>query len=522
MYLVGQTFEIMADDVTDPSGYRVFYIAPPYTQAAATHSPPVYPNVPLMISNYTTPELPAVTNPIISTLPVLPLVGVGLTLDGRFLRAFNGPGMGALVDAEGHSFAEYANYRYNGADRIYNGGAGAMNQTVLQNSLAVQQTQVIPAYGSPDGTLALPGNNGVIPVPDMDEDYDACDLENWFLAIQSADGQVVVPSFHRPGLLTPLDWTVYWTQTNGFQGQGYTVGGNSDNLANTRALSRILRPRRVDGHNAISFPDLTPDPTTGKITFDVDNDGDGLTDSVWLDLGYPPQSNTQGQYFKPLFAFTVIGLNGKIPLNTAGNLQNLSNDSTTGNNGVPQFSQASHLGYSPSEIDMTFALQNAFDANFAANYYTNFTPSGGPGAQPPNPFIYFDPKGDVAPYTGAPLNAPFLQIDNALNPQSTASTVPDNPTPPPPGLKQQNQAYDAPYKNYTHNVNVALTQLRNILQGTRLPDTQNYDPNLPVGVGNQPINNQDANVVWHNNRWVLFGNNVGDAFRERPASAPTS
>jgi hypothetical protein len=35
----------------------------------------------------------------------------------------------------------------------------------------------------------------------MDEDYDACDLENWFLAIQSADGQVVVPSFHRPGIL---------------------------------------------------------------------------------------------------------------------------------------------------------------------------------------------------------------------------------------------------------------------------------------------------------------------------------
>ena len=35
----------------------------------------------------------------------------------------------------------------------------------------------------------------------MDEDYDACDLENWFLAIQSADGQVIIPSFHRPGII---------------------------------------------------------------------------------------------------------------------------------------------------------------------------------------------------------------------------------------------------------------------------------------------------------------------------------
>ena len=31
----------------------------------------------------------------------------------------------------------------------------------------------------------------------MDEDYDAADLENWFLSVQSADGQVVIHSFHR-------------------------------------------------------------------------------------------------------------------------------------------------------------------------------------------------------------------------------------------------------------------------------------------------------------------------------------
>ena len=35
----------------------------------------------------------------------------------------------------------------------------------------------------------------------MDEDYDACDLENWFLAIQSADGKVMIPSFHRPAAI---------------------------------------------------------------------------------------------------------------------------------------------------------------------------------------------------------------------------------------------------------------------------------------------------------------------------------
>ena len=50
----------------------------------------------------------------------------------------------------------------------------------------------------------------------MDEDYDACDLENWFLAIQSADGQVIIPSFHRPGIIRydPKNGVNDWARTN--------------------------------------------------------------------------------------------------------------------------------------------------------------------------------------------------------------------------------------------------------------------------------------------------------------------
>ncbi len=103
----------------------------------------------------------------------------------------------------------------------------------------------------------------------------------------------------------------------------------------------------ADGHDAATFPDLVPDPATGKITFDVDNDGDGFTDSVWLDLGYPARRDASGRLSKPLFAFLVIGLNGRIPLNTAGNLAGAG------------ASQAAHLGNSVSELDPTYALQNA-------------------------------------------------------------------------------------------------------------------------------------------------------------------
>ena len=110
-------------------------------------------------------------------------------------------------------------------------------------------------------------------------------------------------------------------------------------------------PVAADGHDATTFPDLVPGPN-GQITYDVDNDGDGQTDSVWVDLGYPARRNAQGQLYKPLFAFMVIGLNGRIPLNTAGNLAG----GGPGNGGT----HAAHLGNSVSEIDPTYGLQNGF------------------------------------------------------------------------------------------------------------------------------------------------------------------
>ena len=80
-----------------------------------------------------------------------------------------------------------------------------------------------------------------------------------------------------------------------------------------------------------------------------------VTISVWLDLGFPAQRDVSGKLYKPLFALMVQGLNGKIPLNTAGNLQAVHPDTngTTAplyNAGDPMYDHASHLGVSPSEI----------------------------------------------------------------------------------------------------------------------------------------------------------------------------
>ena len=242
--VVSQTLEVLAD--TSPNGYRVFTVSIGYTQgnSNSTAIPPIVP---------TTLHNPTVTNGYpngyVTQLPgeyLTAAVGGTLTgicqfiLDGRWLHAFNGPGM--------TTNAVHANFRYNGLS---------------------------------------PNTVG------MDEDYDAVDLENWFLAMQSADGSLIIPSFHRPAAIridpnaaTPI---YDWGGPKNAAWESAAVGNWGD------SASRILRPRLADGHDAATFPDLVPGPT-GRITYDVDNDGDGQSDSVWVDLGYPPRRTRRASF----------------------------------------------------------------------------------------------------------------------------------------------------------------------------------------------------------------------------------
>ncbi len=326
-----------------------------------------------------------------------PLGANSFTLDGRWLHAFNGTGMGQSITTTGMPASYYPNYRYTA-------GVPALGQ---------------PGLGVP--SLSGPGSVG------MDEDYDACDLENWFLAIQSADGQVMIPSFHRPAIIrVDLNNNVNdWTRLNQSNPNGGSLFADS--------AARILRPCQADGHDATTFKDLIPDANTGQIPYDVDNDGDGNPDSVWLDLGYPARRDASGRLYKPLFAFMVIGLNGRIPLNTAGNLAAqvggfAPNDptwaSTLGTAPSSVFGgqgTAVHLGNSISEVDPTYALQNAFDR------YTGGVGLDGVAA--------FDP-----PHIGYLYNM-------GQNTQLAFNTQVDNA-----------------------GIDVRLTQLRNLLAGTRTAD----------------------------------------------------
>jgi hypothetical protein len=397
-----QTLEILSDSTSNT--YRTLTVAP--FDSTTTLDNPSFNN-----HTGTTTPLPGFylaqfigkTGPAATEFPFV--------LDGRWLRAFNGPGM--------TTNAAYGNFRYNGG------------------LLTGNTTSILPGRPNASG---------------MDEDYDACDLENWFLAIQSADGQVVIPSFHRPSIIR-YDPTNGNPAVNDWQNVNL-LSANNFAQGWADSASRILRPRNYDGHDASAFPDLVPSTSTGKITYDVDNDGDGLTDSVWLDLGYPARRDRTGKLYKPMFAFMVIGLNGRIPLNTAGNLA-----------GANQ-THAAHLGNSMSEVDMTYALQNANQGPNADNDPFNATgiaiSKGGSGT-----VVY-----GVPPYT---YNT---QVDNAIDP--TAGTL--------------------------SPVDVRLTQLRNILAGTR---PQPFP--VPSSLAQTPIKN-DSKGIFNGDDNYVYGSFPGAAY----------
>lgn len=388
-----QTYEVIKD--VNQGGVHLISLAPISDQPTSNS------NASLLTALFN----PLSTTPTTLAVGATPFIaaqnGLPILLDGRRLRAFNGPGlMNTFISNVPTSpypvpAATYGNF-------LYNGG--------LQN-------------GNP--LTIAPGNPDLL---GMDEDYDAPDLENWYLALQSADGQVTIPSFHRPGILRAVDWT---SQT-------------------PDSKSRILRPRAADLNDPDTFPDLIPNGS-GQIAYDVDNDGDGIADSVWVDLGFPPQKDSSGRLYKPLFSLMVLGLNGRLPLNTAGNLSALQSYSVVDPNtgalltpavGTPLFTHASSHAYSVNELNPLYALQNS---SFGIGSGTLLS---------------------AAQLVNSPL-------DNA-------------------------------------NVPVDITQLRNLLTGTRP-----QDPGAPSNYANPywqgPFPNGDANLVTINGTPVLFPNNVPDA-----------
>ena len=204
----------------------------------------------------------------------------------------------------------------------------------LQQYLQTKMTVTADAFGRP---IINNEDSVAYDYGGLDESWDCVDFQNFFLAksadlrkAQNAamanlefeiddgivDGEQLVlegmksellsylqktggstPSFHRPYLLSYLDRTA----------------------GDTGAASFATARPSTSHHPAFTGSNPQFDPVKGP--WDVDANGDGIPDSIWIDAGLAPVSGPDGRLYKPLVATHVVDLDGRININTVGSLE---------------------------------------------------------------------------------------------------------------------------------------------------------------------------------------------------------
>jgi len=243
--------------------------------------------------------------------------------------------------------------------------------------------------------------------------YTFADLNHVYLAKLGPNGQVDEPSFVRREALGTF---------GGLSGPLQENSGNWAKMGNDTTVDRFahIRPRPIE-HPQFPFP--------SDSYGDVRNLPWGThNDAVWIDLGVTPKTAANGKKYKPLFAYTILDLDGRVNLNAHGNIHGRDQ------NGNPNGTHASRQGGGPWEVNLGTVLQNPASAlaimgGDGATIGGRFTNSGGslggfyypitPGVQHTHAPVDFNASTDLsgvaqaiplplpgANYSQLPFNAP--------------------------------------------------------------------------------------------------------------------
>jgi len=304
------------------------------------------------------------------------------------------------------------------------------------------------SYDAPDFQNIFLGLQSVTPraqgrVVQSNGTFSAADSTNLvpaqFLRLDLED--VPLPSFHRPdlinfwyhrllGLLTDPNGQFAMSADQAAQAilNPTAAGVNPQVAALVLAIKRqaSLRPLHddhpnFDGSNPLSVPGALSTATSGLTLgtapiltlavpyweavgpWDVDNDNDGIPDSIWVDLGDTVQEAEDGTRYKPLYAFLIVDLDSRLNVNAhgladdvvpafdvvGGAVRNLDPTRTTffdptfnttpanwlGNlahiAGAPWFSSLqlpTGSGYGPAEISLRSVFRAPLDSGFNPTY----------------------------------------------------------------------------------------------------------------------------------------------------------
>ena len=198
----------------------------------------------------------------------------------------------------------------------------------------------LPYYAPGAGMFDPNGRGGA------DESYDAVDFQNMPLAYVPGAalietvlpdfsgtalppdlGATVLPSFHRPELINYWATRLLGAAGGDIRDSDLAKEANDISPPARMLLRRILmRPNWLDHPNFTGGnPEMIAAENNGQRLarmvygpWDVDNDNDGVRDSVWVDLGLPVMAGADGRMVKPLVSLLVIDMDGRLNVNAHG------------------------------------------------------------------------------------------------------------------------------------------------------------------------------------------------------------
>ena len=181
------------------------------------------------------------------------------------------------------------------------------------------------------------------------------------LAYEAPGGGAVtvpIPSLHRANLIA------FWKQNAGnfnFTFQLDLLRQISYRPLGAAAAALGIAPDHPNftGSNP-GFNYLWDGVTAGAGRWDVDNQGGGFPDSVWVDLGFPVAHTVDGRAYKPLFAILCLDLDGRLNINAHGYLGQTAGGAQNGSGPAGQ-------GYGPAEVNLSKALGGSFQAVLQGN-----------------------------------------------------------------------------------------------------------------------------------------------------------
>ncbi|MCA9129308.1 MAG: hypothetical protein KDB22_19615 [Planctomycetales bacterium] len=267
---------------------------------------------------------------------------------------------------------------------------------------------------------------------DADEDWDAADYANMALSYthQPVSGSVltsddIIPSFHRAALvnylanwkdptqfteaeliqtmnaisaavLRPLSYRVITSNATLVSNFNFTGGNRSSALADRTPQLDIVYDNNWASNGAVEFIRWVQWLTRGE--WDVDNNADGVMDSIWIDPNLPIITSREGKLLKALVSYYIEDMDGKLDINAVGNLnQTLAagqpySAPTSNWFQVAGTTLSQGFGYGPAEISMQAAFANP--AEYRQFLLNRYGVDGYPGeglrtaGSPPNAIQY--------------------------------------------------------------------------------------------------------------------------------------